>query len=86
MSGIITEFDGIRTFQTPSKPSGRKGYQILVVKEWVTNEHDSAKDLVLQSECSISLNPGQTALFWECFEIPNRIGREGFKGRVYNGK
>jgi hypothetical protein len=88
-----------------SKPSGRKGYQILVIKEWVTNEHDSATDFVLQSECSIeiwdknsnrvaevdqsytekyghvaqSLNPGQTALFWEGFEIPNKIGREGFK-------
>jgi hypothetical protein len=88
-----------------SKPSSRKGYQVLVIKEWVTNAHDSPTDFVLQSECSIeiwdknsnrvaevdqsytekdghvaqSLNPGQTALFWECFEISNRVAREGFK-------
>ena len=88
-----------------SKPAIRKGYQILIIKEWVTNEQDSATDFTLQSECSIeiwdknsnrvaeinqsytekdghvaqSLNPGQIALFWECFEIPTRIAREGFK-------
>src|SRR4030088_3332984 len=88
-----------------SRPSSRKGYQIFVIKEWLTNAHDSATDFVLQSECSIeiwdknsnrvaevdqlytendghvaqSLNPGQTALFWECFEISNRVAREGFK-------
>jgi hypothetical protein len=26
-----------------------------------------------------SLNPGQTTLFWECFEISNRVAREGYK-------
>jgi hypothetical protein len=26
-----------------------------------------------------SLNQGQTALFWECFEVPEKVTREGFK-------
>jgi hypothetical protein len=92
-------------------PSHRKGYQILVVKEWVTNQSDSVKDFVLQTELSIeiwdkngnavskmnqpytakyghiseSLNPQQTAIFGECFEVPNRICRQGFKVEYFTG-
>jgi len=88
-----------------SMPSHRKGYQILLVKVWVTNQSDSIKDFSLQKELSIeiwdknsngvarinqaytekygrvsqSLNPEQTAVFLACFEVSDRICREGFK-------